>query len=329
MIVSTFVQQLKAAGLGDLFGMRAALRELLPTVSDGEELAERLRERSLLTPFQIHFLLAGKGRILRLGPYRLVKRLCRGRTAHTFKAMHVRIRRPTVLRIPTPLGAANQELQERTREATRKHAQLCHTNVLTAVDAVETSNRYVPAFEYVFGIPLPELLLRTGPLPIPLACNFARQIACGLQHVREHGMADYLLRPGNVLVTGKKSRDGIDVRLVKLRGIGVDEQWEDVRDFEHLFLKAPSASPRGGQDHSFPPPAQASTDVACIISLIEWMTDQTLAAFPPLLAQKLLESHSAGMQPGALLGLAAFLEPLGNAPAALTAAQFTHIPCGA
>src|SRR5260370_29639920 len=54
--------------------------------------------------------------------------------------------------------------------------------------------------EYVEGVDLHQLVRDCGPLPVPLACHYARQVALGLQHAYKHGMVHRDIKPSNLLL---------------------------------------------------------------------------------------------------------------------------------
>src|SRR5262249_33118803 len=59
---------------------------------------------------------------------------------------------------------------------------------------------YFIAMEYVEGVDLHQLVRDCGPLPVPLACHFVRQVALGLHHGHQHGMVHRDIKPSNLLL---------------------------------------------------------------------------------------------------------------------------------
>jgi hypothetical protein len=54
--------------------------------------------------------------------------------------------------------------------------------------------------EYVPGITLQALVEQNGPLPVPVACDFIRQAALGLQHAVEQALVHRDIKPANLMV---------------------------------------------------------------------------------------------------------------------------------
>ena len=71
----------------------------------------------------------------------------------------------------------------------------------TAYDASELHDHFYLVLEFVDGPNLAELIRQRGPLSVPEACEFVRQIAAGLEHAHEKGMVHRDLKPENLLVS--------------------------------------------------------------------------------------------------------------------------------
>jgi serine/threonine protein kinase len=85
--------------------------------------------------------------------------------------------------------------------------------------------------EYVDGMDLAHLIDERGPLPVPLACEYIRQAALGLQYAHERGLVHCDIKPANLLVRrdawSSNSRpslswhDGTPEPIVKILDLGV------------------------------------------------------------------------------------------------------------
>jgi serine/threonine protein kinase len=177
-----------------------------------------LIRRDWLTPYQANQLLLGKGENLALGPYRLLERLGTGATGDVFKARHLRMDRLVALKIIRKDLLDSPKALERFAREARAAAQLTHPNIVIAHDADQVGDVHFLAMEYVEGTDLAKLVHRAGPMPVGLACDFARQAAMGLQHAFERGVTHRDVKPGNLMVT----REGPgSPRLVKILDFGL------------------------------------------------------------------------------------------------------------
>ena len=92
------------------------------------------------------------------------------------------------------------------------------------------------------GVTLQRMVEKSGPLPVPLACDVIRQTALGLQHAIEQGMVHRDIKPSNLmLILGPKGAIPAQP-LVKLVDMGVARLYEAAR------------SARGFTDHPCPRP---------------------------------------------------------------------------
>src|SRR5260370_936230 len=77
-------------------------------------------------------------------------------------------------------------------------AKLTHPNIIVIYDFNQVEGTYYIAMEYVEGVDLHQLVRDCGPLPVPLACHYARQVALGLQHPYKHRMVHRDIKPPNL-----------------------------------------------------------------------------------------------------------------------------------
>ncbi len=133
--------------------------------------------------------------------YTILAKLGQGGMGQVFKAKQDRLERLVALKI------IRQECVSRDPHALRRFqqeakaaAQLSHPNIIVIYDFNQFEGTYYIAMEYAEGVDLHQLVRDCGPLPVPLACHFARQIALGLQHGHKHGMVHRDIKPSNLLL---------------------------------------------------------------------------------------------------------------------------------
>jgi hypothetical protein len=177
-----------------------------PADLPADQAAGRLVEAGLLTAFQAEQVLAGRARRLCLGPYRLLARL--GGT-QVFKAEHVLMKRLVTLKV---LGRSR-----RCDEVTIA-AGLSHPHLVCALHATRLRRRLVLVLEYVEGVDLDQLVAQTGPVPVRLACEVARQAGSALAYLHGRGLIHRDVKPAN-LILGHPPAGGPPV--VKLIDLGL------------------------------------------------------------------------------------------------------------
>src|SRR5262249_30649156 len=107
-------------------------------------------------------------------------------------------------------------------------AQLHHPNIVTAYAAFRSGADLVLAMEYVEGLDLARLVEAKGPLPVAHACHYVHQVASGLQHAHEQGVAHHNIKPGNLMLARSGSR-----AVVKILDFGLSQagQWLGTPDY--------------------------------------------------------------------------------------------------
>jgi hypothetical protein len=96
-----------------------------------------------------------------------------------YQARHKEMDRQVVIKVINRALLDRPDSLERFRREIRAAAQLSHPNIVTAYDAEQAGESHMLVMEFVPGHSLAEVLHKKGPLPVPFACNFARQVAWG------------------------------------------------------------------------------------------------------------------------------------------------------
>src|SRR5207253_5798488 len=105
-----------------------------------------------------------------------------GGMGQVYKAEHRMMRRVVALKVISPGLVQDAAAVARFQREVQTAGKLAHPNIITAYDAFETRGLHFLVMEYVEGIDLRQLVERSGPLPVPLASEYIRQIAVGLQY---------------------------------------------------------------------------------------------------------------------------------------------------
>ena len=185
----------------------AKLTELVTSLSDDpSELAFALVQRNLLTSYQAEQVLAGKVKSLVLGPYVLLQPIGTGGMGEVFQARQKRLDRTVALKLIRPeLVDANPAAVKRFRREAHAVAKLSHPNIVQIIDLDQDEGTYFIVMEYVNGPNLEQLVRDVGPLPVPLACDYIRQSALGLQHAQSAGLVHRDIKPTNLLIAHPES----------------------------------------------------------------------------------------------------------------------------
>jgi serine/threonine-protein kinase len=171
---------------------------------DVRGLAKTLIQKGWYTVFQMNQVIAGHGQDLCVGPYLVLDRLGKGGQSEVYKAQHLGYNWTVALKVVraehlSSPDAANQFLMEM-----QAMADLDHPNIVQFLDTDKADDRYYCAMEFVDGTDLGKVVRLQGYLPVPHACEYARQTALGLQHAHEFSLIHRDIKPVNLYLTQQR-----------------------------------------------------------------------------------------------------------------------------
>jgi len=139
------------------------------------------------------------GRVLD-GRYLVLSRLGTGGMAAVYLAEDQDLGRRIAIKILDDRHANDAGFVERFRREAQNAAGLSHQNIVAIYDRGEADGSSYIAMEYLEGPTLKELIVRQGPLPIPVAVDYARQILAAVGFAHRNGIVHRDIKPHNVLV---------------------------------------------------------------------------------------------------------------------------------
>jgi len=75
--------------------------------------------------------------------------------------------------------------------------------------------------DFLEGVELQELLLKSGTLPLPRIVDLAMQISAGLGHAHARGIIHRDVKPANIVLVKSDDDEGRQVELVKVCDFGI------------------------------------------------------------------------------------------------------------
>jgi response regulator RpfG family c-di-GMP phosphodiesterase len=180
----------------------------LAEFNDEERLGQALVHAGLLTPYQLERVFGGSAHGLVLGNYRVLEALGSGGMGQVFLAEHRMMKRRVAVKVLPVDDDCPPSVRERFYSEMRLLAELNHPNIVLAFDAgeLEPAGPNMPGLIYlvmevVEGGDLEKLVLKSGPLSVPQACDYARQAAGGLQAAHDRHLIHRDIKPSNILLT--------------------------------------------------------------------------------------------------------------------------------
>ncbi len=184
--------------------------------------------------------------------YEILERLGAGGMGTVYKARHKLMNRLVALKVVHPHLLDHPEIVARFRREMQAAARLHHPNVVAAYDADQAGAARFLVMELVQGVNLHELLRQHGKLPIGLACGYALQVACGLEHAHAHGMVHRDIKPHNLMLTPQG--------VVKILDFGLSRVLTEAAA-AHAQVPGRAAGPRAPRGEP-PPPRQPGEEPA-------------------------------------------------------------------
>ncbi len=156
-----------------------------------------------------------------VGAYRIVSRLGAGGMGVVYKAFDQRLHRHVALKVlPAAVSADEGRRRLFLREA-RAASALNDSHIIAIYDIFEHQGTDVLVMELVEGRTLREAMAG-GPMAIPQALDWTRQIAEALGVAHGSGIVHRDLKPGNVMVTDRGGLKVLDFGLAKVPVTGDD-----------------------------------------------------------------------------------------------------------
>jgi beta-lactam-binding protein with PASTA domain/tRNA A-37 threonylcarbamoyl transferase component Bud32 len=134
------------------------------------------------------------------GRYRILRRLGAGGMANVYLAEDEELGRRVAVKILNERYANDDLFIERFNREAKSAASLSHPNIVSIYDRGEAEGTYYIAMEVVEGRSLKELILTRGPLSVPVAIAYTKQILAALRFAHRNGIIHRDIKPHNVLL---------------------------------------------------------------------------------------------------------------------------------
>ena len=149
------------------------------------------------------------------GNYELEGFLARGGMGEVYKAHHVHLNVPCVIKVMRPALREEQGLHDRFAREARLARRLQHSNVAMLYDfSVLPDGTYYMVWEYIDGPNVSQLIQREGALPVRRALQLTIDAAEGLEAIHRAGIVHRDISPDNILIAHSGAKI-IDLGIAK------------------------------------------------------------------------------------------------------------------
>ncbi|MBI1819574.1 MAG: serine/threonine protein kinase, partial [Nitrospirae bacterium] len=157
--------------------------------------------------------------------YKIIGELGRGGMGIVYRAEDTVLKRIVAYKSLPDTFKNNPQFLESFMQEARTAAVLNHPNIVTIYDTGRVGNNYYITMEYVDGITLKDLLVKTrGPVPIHIVMGIARQLCLGLEYAHDRSVIHRDIKPANLMLTRDKIVKIMDFGLARLLDEGACEK---------------------------------------------------------------------------------------------------------
>ena len=128
--------------------------------ADPAAIADMLGERGWLTPYQVRYLVKGRGKELRIGQYVIVNYVGEGGMGVVYKAVQPALGRVVALKVVKSERLSNPRALRRFQREVKATAQLNHPNIVSAYHADQADDKLFLVMEFVYGNSLAQRVQR-------------------------------------------------------------------------------------------------------------------------------------------------------------------------
>jgi len=153
-----------------------------------------------------------------LGEFKLLRRLGKGGMADVWLAEQTTLKRNVALKLLRSELMEDENYVKRFQTEAKAAAGLNHPNIVQVYTVGYEKGQHLIAQEYVHGQTLKALLVKRGPLDLPLALMIMRQVAAALQAAGEQGIVHRDIKPENIMINKKGEVKVADFGLAQLQG---------------------------------------------------------------------------------------------------------------
>jgi TonB family protein len=157
------------------------------------------------------------------GKYEILEKIKEGGMGAIYKVRHRLLEEIRVIKVIRPQIADSKDLQRRFAREAKAAIRLKHPNIAQLYDfAIEPDGVAYMVIEFIDGVTLQEMLARSGPAPLDLTLEIARQSLEALRYLHLNGYVHRDVAPDNLMLS--KDFDGRP--LVKLIDMGIVKHLE-------------------------------------------------------------------------------------------------------
>ncbi|MBN1292639.1 MAG: SUMF1/EgtB/PvdO family nonheme iron enzyme [Candidatus Latescibacteria bacterium] len=147
--------------------------------------------------------------------YNILRELGRGGMAIVFLAVDNRLERKVALKLLPQELSYDENLATRFIREAKTAAQLFHPNIIQIHDVEMNGDFYYFSMAYIEGVPLDQILKKSGSLTPKVVAQLGVLVSFALQHAHEKGVIHRDIKPENIIINKKRQPIVVDFGIAK------------------------------------------------------------------------------------------------------------------
>jgi len=157
-----------------------------------------------------------------LADYRIIRKIGQGGMGAVYEAEHIKLRNRVAIKKLHSHLSESAEVQGRFRREVHASGAISNPHIVQAYDARVVDGEVILILELLRGGDLRQILKWKKTLSIGAACEIARQVALGLDHLDRHGVVHRDIKPSNLFLNLEwNAEENIERFEVKLLDLGL------------------------------------------------------------------------------------------------------------
>ncbi len=170
------------------------------------------------------------------GRYEILERIGGGGMALVYKGHDILLHRKVAVKVLRQQYVHDEEFISRFRREAQAAASLSHPNVVSIYDVGQEGEVHYIVMEYIEGTTLNDLIKLRAPLQVEESVRIAAQICDALDHAHHNQIIHRDIKPHNILIGKKRSREGDGLRDCPRFHLVYDHTDRFGRRFRTLFF---------------------------------------------------------------------------------------------
>ena len=239
LVINEFLALLEKSRLLTPAQIKTAVDKFdLLALPECRDVAQRLVNERVLTPYQGERLLQGRYRGFVIDRYRVREILGAGGMGCIYIAEDPLEKKKVALKVMSSEHEVDSGMLTRMKLEAKAGMNLRHPRIVETYRFDQTGAVTFLVMELFRGVSLHELIALQGALPWSMACEICRQIAEGLQYAHESGIIHRDVKPANFLISKTGDAKILDFGLALLQD-DADEEFSLRMIFGHDCLGTP------------------------------------------------------------------------------------------